>query len=232
MTWIKICGTTNLEDALTAVAAGADALGFVFYEKSPRKIDPEAARQIVVKLPPEIETVGVFVDQAAEQIREIVEHVGLTAVQLYDRERAEALSSHYELASATNRRRPKIIFVVPGNDLADAGGIHLKDASFTISKSFRNILFALLVDSNTAEKPGGTGTRFDWIRTRGIIAAMNECCPTIVAGGLDPINVAVALALLHNPWGVDVASGVEARPGKKDPEKVRAFINAARKAGN
>jgi phosphoribosylanthranilate isomerase len=228
MTWIKICGITNLEDAQIAVDAGADALGFVFYEKSPRKIEPQVAREIVAKLPQHIEKVGIFVDQTAEQVREAVEHAGLTAVQLYKKECAQALNSE---PASTTKSSPKIIFVVSGLLFADAGGIHLKSGLlWGIPSGFQDVLFAIMVDSSSSQQPGGTGQRFDWTRARGAIRALGAIRPTIVAGGLDPSNVAVALALLHQPWGVDVASGVEAKPGKKDPEKVRAFVDAVRKA--
>jgi phosphoribosylanthranilate isomerase len=230
MTWIKICGITNLEDALTAVDAGADALGFVFYERSPRKVDPETAREIVGKLPDTIEKIGVFVEQTAEEVHEIVDQVGLTAVQLYQQERAEAFDDYRKLAPSTARREAKIIFVIPGDQFADSGGVHLRNGmSWLISKSFKNILFAVLIDSSSATQPGGTGQRFDWIGVRGFIPPLGSLIPTIVAGGLEPSNVSVAMTLLH-PWGVDVASGVEARPGKKDPEKVKAFISAVRLA--
>lgn len=222
MTWIKICGITNLEDALTAVEAGADALGFVFYDKSPRKVDSETVREIVQALPPGIEKVGVFVDDPVERVREIVELAGLTAVQVYRKESAEGIASY-------DGKRPKIIFVIPGAQFAASGGMHLLNASWVISKSFKEILFALLLDSSSASHPGGTGRPFDWTRVRGMIPGMNTICPTIVAGGLAPSNVGVALSLLH-PWGVDVASGVECKPGKKDPEKVRAFVAAVRQA--
>ncbi len=229
MTWVKICGITNLEDALTAVDAGADALGFVFYEKSPRKVDPETARQIVERLPASVEKVGVFVDEPDRRVREIVERTGLTAVQLYQRECAEAIASYEEWPQLSNKRPPKIIFVVAGDQFADAGGVHLVSGFWGISTGFRDILFALLLDSSSDTHPGGTGRPFDWTRTRGVMPAMNAIRPTIVAGGLNPSNVGVALALLR-PWGVDVASGVEARPGKKDPEKVKAFVTAVREA--
>jgi phosphoribosylanthranilate isomerase len=222
MTWVKICGITNLEDALTAVQAGADALGFVFYEKSPRKVDPETVRQIVTKLPTSVEKVGVFVHEPAERVCEIVELTGLTAVQLYRKECAEGINSY-------DGKRPKIIFVIPGAQFAASGGMHLLNMSWEISKSFTEILFALLLDSSSDSHPGGTGRPFDWTRVRGMMPGMGTVCPTIVAGGLSPTNVGVALTLLH-PWGVDVASGVESKPGKKDPEKVRAFINAVRQA--
>jgi phosphoribosylanthranilate isomerase len=230
MTWIKICGITNLEDALTAVEAGADALGFVFYERSPRKTDPETAREIVAKLPDAIEKVGVFVEQTVEEIRETVDQVGLTAVQLYQQERAEAFNDYRKLAASTARREAKIIFVIPGDQFADSGGVHLRSGtSWLISKNFKKILFAVLIDSSSATQPGGTGQRFDWIGVRGFMPALGSLIPTIVAGGLEPSNVSAAMTLLH-PWGVDVASGVEARPGKKDPEKVKAFIAAVRLA--
>lgn len=226
MTWVKICGITNLEDAQIAVEAGADALGFVFYEKSPRKVDTETVRQIVAELPPHTEKVGVFVDDPMERVREIVELAGLTAVQLYRKECAEGIARY------DDRRQmppPKVIFVVPGAQFAASGGMHLLNASWEISKSFKEILFALLLDSSSHSLPGGTGRPFDWTRVRGMVPGMGTICPTIVAGGLSPSNVGVAMTLLR-PWGVDVASGVEARPGKKDPEKVRAFVSAVRQA--
>jgi phosphoribosylanthranilate isomerase len=226
MTWVKICGITNLEDALTATEAGADAVGFVFYEKSPRKVDPETARQIVAKLPDTIEKVGVFVEQTAEEIRDTVDRLGLTAVQLYQQERAEAFNDYRKLPPSKARREAKIIFVVPGGQVADSGGVH---SSWLIPKSFKNILFAVLVDSSSATQRGGTGRRFDWVGVRKFVPALCTLIPTIVAGGLEPTNVGVAMTLLQ-PWGVDVASGVETRPGKKDPERVKAFIAAVRRA--
>ena len=208
-----------------AVDAGADALGFVFWEKSPRKVDPETAREIVAAMPERVEKVGVFVDDSSERVMEIVERTGLTAAQLYKKDCAEAVG----LAPSTTKSQPKIIFVVPGDQFGSSGGMHLESGSWFISKRFRDGLFALLLDSSSDAEPGGTGRRFDWTRVRGVAHAMNSVCRTIVAGGLDPSNVGVAMALLR-PWGVDVSSGVEASPGKKDPEKVRAFVAAVRAA--
>lgn len=224
MTWVKICGITNLEDALTAVDAGADALGFVFYEKSPRYVAPREAERILGKLPGGIEKVGVFVEQSPEQTTEIVEHTGLTAVQVYQKECAEALHGY---GPPANRNPPKIIFVVSGNQFADPGGIHLKSGFWGIPKGFRDILYALLVDCVSGGQFGGTGRQFDWIKIRGMMPAFNVIRPTIVAGGLTASNVATAMTLLR-PWGVDVSSGVEAGLGRKDPNKVREFINAVR----
>lgn len=220
MTWIKICGITNLEDARTAVEAGADALGFVFYEKSPRKVDPEAVHEIVQALPAHVEKVGVFVNESAERIDQSLRSAGLTAVQLCGRESvAEFIRS--QQARPNMNHRAKVILVVPGGEISE-GGIFVAD-------ELKNALHALLFDSTSAAEPGGTGKRFDWEKARGMVEMLSLTIPTIVAGGLTSNNVGEALALLH-PWGVDVSSGVEARPGKKDPEKVRAFVAAVRKA--
>jgi len=228
MTWVKICGITNLEDALTAVDAGADALGFVFHEKSSRNVATKEVQRIVANLPAEVEKVGVFVNQSPDQIAEIVDRSGLTAVQLYQQESAEALSSYGALIPASHKEPPKIIFVVPGDQFADPGGIHLKSGFFWgITKGFRDILYALLLDCISGGQFGGTGRQFDWIKVRATVPALNLIRPTIVAGGLTASNVATAMTLLR-PWGVDVSSGVEAAPGRKDPQKVREFINAVR----
>jgi phosphoribosylanthranilate isomerase len=226
MTWVKICGITNLEDALVAVEAGADALGFVFYEKSPRNVRPEMVRAITHRLPANIERIGVFAGQRLESVFETAQSAHLSAVQVYAEE--NRISEEYQ-ALPMNAARSKLILAVNGNGFADAGGVHQGPFGWFISKSFAETLFALLVDCASGTQPGGTGNRFDWTRARGAIQAMNTIRPTIVAGGLDAANVQTAMTLLH-PWGVDVSSGVEARPGKKDPEKVRAFIQAVREA--
>jgi phosphoribosylanthranilate isomerase len=219
MTWVKICGMTNLEDALVAVEAGADAVGFVFYEKSPRRISVEAAREIVEKLPVGVEKVGVFVDLESEQIREIVLAVGLSAVQLHGRKSMrnvlwEDLRPASECVGAS-----KLIPMVYGDALKDGG--------FLISDHVRDQIFAILLDSRAGETAGGTGTTFDWAAVRDMVQAVSLTVPVIVAGGLTPANVPEAMRLFQ-PFGLDVASGVEARPGKKDPEKVRAFVKAVR----
>jgi phosphoribosylanthranilate isomerase len=216
MTWIKICGITNLEDALTAVKAGADALGFVFYEKSPRRIDPERVREIIAALPGAIEKVGVFVEESAEQVRETAERTGLTAVQL---SRMETLVGCMRKTTAPHQLK-KILSI---------SAEHLADGEFFTAGDFARTLFALMIDSGTPAQPGGTGRRFDWVSARTTMEWLNDICPTIVAGGLSPANVAEALTMFA-PWGVDVSSGVEAAPGKKDPDKVRAFVQAVRAA--
>ncbi|MGA9799540.1 MAG: phosphoribosylanthranilate isomerase [Terriglobales bacterium] len=214
MTWIKICGTTNLEDALTAVEAGADALGFVFYEKSPRKIDPETAREIIAKLPANVETVGVFVNQPAETILRTAAGAGLTAAQLHGVESADPEF----LGKLKRGGNLKLFLVLPSS--ASEGGLEWNGN--------QQLLSAIFFDSGTSEVPGGTGKTFDWKAAAHRIHTISEKLNVVVAGGLNSANVAHAIRILE-PWGVDVASGVEARPGKKDPGKVRAFIDAVRK---
>jgi phosphoribosylanthranilate isomerase len=226
MTWVKICGITNLEDALVAVEAGADAVGFVFYEKSPRKIVADSAREILAKIPLHIERVGVFVNTSLKEVFETAEAAGLSAIQVYGDQ--SEVSRDY-LALAKSAPRQKLIYAMDGNGFADSGGVHQKSYMWLISQRLAEGLYALLVDCASVEKPGGSGNKFDWTRARGAVQVMNAIKPTIVAGGLDAQNVATAMTLLQ-PWGVDVSSGVEARPGKKDPEKVRAFIKAVREA--
>jgi phosphoribosylanthranilate isomerase len=218
MTWVKICGMTNLEDALTAVESGADAVGFVFYEKSPRNLSVEAAREIVEKLPEGVEKVGVFVDLESEQIREIVLAAGLSAVQLHGHRSTNCLWEDLR-PTAESVGTSKLIPMMYGNALKDGG--------FLIGQNVRDQIFAILLDSRSDGTAGGTGTTFDWGLVREMVQAMSLVVPVIVAGGLTPANVSEAMRLFQ-PFGLDVASGVESRPGKKDPEKVRAFIRAVR----
>jgi phosphoribosylanthranilate isomerase len=218
MTWIKICGTTNLEDAHAAVAAGADALGFVFAE-SPRQITPEAAAKIVAELPPQVEKVGVFLNHPAQRIREIVEQVGLTALQFHgdeqDLARAEAILPW------ADERGLRIIVAVSGLEGAGTG--------FKRPKAGAHYRTALLVDSMTPSLRGGSGVTWDWKQLAPFLDAIRGAVDVIVAGGLKAENVPEAIRVLH-PWGVDVVSGVEREPGKKDHEKVRAFVAAVRAA--
>jgi phosphoribosylanthranilate isomerase len=218
MTWVKICGMTNLEDALVAVEAGADAVGFVFYEKSPRCVSVETAREIVGMLPERLEKVGVFVDAEAERIREVVLKAGLTAVQLHGKQSMGSVVGDSRTVSecvATSR----VIVVVHGDSLKDGG--------FFMGNDARGKTFAVLLDSRSNGLTGGTGITFDWGATRDLVQAISLHLPVIVAGGLTALNVADAMRTFQ-PFGVDVVTGVEARPGKKDPEKVRAFVRAVR----
>jgi phosphoribosylanthranilate isomerase len=225
MTWVKICGMTNLEDALTAVEAGADALGFVFYEKSPRNITVEAARAIVEKLPEGVEKVGVFVGETAETVRKLAEKAALTVAQIYpDFRNPLSIPDDRFLEGASSR----VIVALPANKLREESDNPDVITGFRVSNGFRDRIVAVLLDSGASERPGGTGERFDWQSVVPMTDLMGRIgLRLIVAGGLTPESVGDAMREL-TPWGVDVASGVEARPGKKDPDKVRAFVRAVR----
>lgn len=219
MIWVKICGMTNREDAQVAVDAGADAVGFVFYQPSPRNIDPESARNIALTLPPTLDKVGVFANSSIRGVQQVVEQVGLTAVQFYPGRSSGTVAEL--MALKKDRRELKLILVCPANQLSQTG--------LLISEDLRKVLYAVMFDSGTGAQPGGTGKRFDWNEARGRVQVMSLTIPVIVAGGLNPANVAEAIRLFQ-PYGVDVASGVERQPGKKDPEKVHAFVKAVRQA--
>jgi phosphoribosylanthranilate isomerase len=213
VTWIKICGTTNMEDALMCVEAGADALGFVFYSKSPRNISLDGAQKIIAKLPSGVQKVGVFVNESSEFICEHVDGAGLTAIQLHgdneDPQKADLIA----------RRHPwlKIIVAISMSQPKS------KDQDWDPQN-----VYAFLADSSNSANHGGTGKVFDWAARKSRLLALGG--KIIVAGGLNSANVAEAIRILE-PWGVDVVSGVEDSPGKKDPGKVRAFIKAVREAG-
>jgi phosphoribosylanthranilate isomerase len=229
MTWIKICGTTNLEDALMAVEAGADALGFVFYKKSPRNVQPETVREIVAKLPEKIEKVGVLPDGSFEEGIDIARECGLTGVQFYPSIHTIGDSSR---AFGAGHTLKKIYLVFSAADLlGDKPKTIVDFASFGKLPNPRNSnpFGTVILDSGTSQSPGGTGKVFDWEAAVPLVETMRQTVKIVVAGGLNPANVGEAIRIL-NPWGVDVVSGVESRPGKKDPEKVRAFISAVRQA--
>jgi phosphoribosylanthranilate isomerase len=226
MTWVKICGMTNLEDALVAVEAGADAVGFVFYEKSPRCVTVEVAREIVEKLPESVEKVAVFVGEAAEGVREVLKKTGLTLAQTYP-----------DFRNPLSRVNDQFLKSVPNPVIVavSAAQLQLEESDdpdvitgFRVHGSFRDRIAAILVDSGNSSRPGGTGSKFDWEMAAPITEMIRRIgLKLIVAGGLRVENVGEAIGIL-NPWGVDVVSGVEAAPGKKDPEKVRAFVKAVR----
>jgi phosphoribosylanthranilate isomerase len=218
--WIKICGNTSLEDALLAAEAGADAVGFVF-APSPRRVTAEQVAAIVPNLPVTVEKIGVFVDATLEEIVSTVEACGLTGVQLH-------FDADFELPARLRERL--------GPDARILRVIHYDAATAIrcaaqIAECGKNPhVDAVLVDSQTTTAIGGTGITFDWVEARKAIFEYAEARKRLVAaGGLTPANVAEAIATLR-PWGVDVVSGVEAAPGRKDAAKVRDFVRRAKAA--
>jgi phosphoribosylanthranilate isomerase len=238
MTWVKICGMTNLEDALTAVDAGADAVGFVFYEKSPRNISVEAAREIVEKLPESLEKIGVFVDGGEPNALDVLLEAGLTGTQTYfsGGGRGGPGGGTRGLGVDLLPKRARFLMALPMKLFGDEEQIQKTEFNFANSgqnlpEGFsppEGLLDTFVLDSGDMRMPGGTGKTFDWKKAVPIAEAMRRCgVKFVVAGGLTRENVVDAMGILK-PWGVDVSSGVEARLGKKDSEKVRAFVRAVR----
>ncbi len=215
MTWIKICGNTSAEDALAAVEAGADAVGLVF-APSPRRIDPETARAVVAEVPEGIEKIGVFVNERQELIREIVARVGLTAVQLHGDESPEFVRTLFSGCRAGTK-----VF----RSLPVGPGIEDALRRFAGAPGVDGIL---LDSAGNAQRPrGGTGRSFDWEATRAWVPEVARRVRVVLAGGLSPENVALAVRVLK-PWGVDVCSGVERCPGKKEHARMKEFVAAVR----
>ena len=197
-TRVKICGITRVEDGLAAAAAGADAIGLVFYPRSSRWVEPAAAAAIVAALPPFVTTVGLFLDAEAGFVREVMARVPLDLLQFHGAE-----SPGY----CTGFGRP-YIKAVPMAETDDVTGYARRFAEAR----------ALLLDSHGGGRIGGTGERFDW----SLIPAVPGK-PLILAGGLDPSNVAEAIRRVR-PYAVDVSSGVEAARGINDPALIQAFM--------
>lgn len=204
VTRVKICGITNLDDAKGAVAAGADALGFVFHPASPRYVAPERVADIVAALPPFVSTVGLFVDTAPVKIHQIMVQTGLQLIQLHGDETA-ALCHHHPPYSVI-----KALRVRDENSLSHADDYPVA---------------ALLLDAWSDDHYGGSGRQFDWQ----LVNHATITKPIILAGGLTPANVATAIQLV-NPYAVDVSSGVEREPGHKDLTLVAQFIEQVRMA--
>jgi phosphoribosylanthranilate isomerase len=200
--WVKICGITTEEDALYAVAMGADALGFVFAAGSTRQIAAGRVAEIVRRLPPDVLTFGVFRDELADRVIQVVERAGLNGAQLHGHETPETVA-------AVRSRVPCVI-------RAFAAGAPGLSAARKLQAD------AILLD---APQPG-SGKVFDWTLAKSLPSGLR----VVLAGGLRADNVAAAIEAVR-PWGVDVSSGVEAAPGVKDPRRVRAFIQAAKAAG-
>lgn len=220
--WVKICANTNLEDARLAANAGADAVGFVF-AVSVRRMTPAQVRAITPHLPTSVGKYGVFADSGLHEIVTTIEECGLTGVQLHS-------SNDPDLPRKLRERFP----TSPG--LARLDILKVIHYSSDLQAQLREAqsdtaLDGVLVDSRTATLLGGTGRRFDWQAAGSSFAGVASSLHVIAAGGLSPENVGEAIAMLR-PWGVDVATGVEALPGKKDPAKVRAFVENARIAAH
>ena len=200
---VKVCGITDLADAQAVVAAGADALGFVFYEKSPRCVTAEKVAEIVAALPPFVTTVGLFVNAGQDVISSTMMTAGLDVAQLHgDETPADCRLAPWRTIKALR--------------VKNADSLH-RAADYPVS--------ALLLDAWSGDAYGGTGKQFDWQ----LVQQLNSQCPVILAGGLNPDNVAAAIATAK-PYAVDVSSGVELSPGRKDIEKVNKFIQQVRNA--
>jgi phosphoribosylanthranilate isomerase len=201
MTKIKICGITNLTDAILALDLGADALGFIFYSNSKRYISTEDASRIISKLPPFVKTVGVFVNQSVEELKSMKREIGFDIFQLHGDEKPDYCR---QLGNS-------VIKVIRVKDRINQDKID----SFPVQ--------ALLFDAYSKADFGGTGRSFDW----GLIKGIAPSKTIILSGGLTPENVAEAIDIV-NPYAVDVSTGVEDHPGKKNAVKLKAFIKAVR----
>jgi len=197
--FVKICGITRVEDAQAAVTWGATALGFVFWPKSPRRVDVDLASRIRATLPPAIAAIGVFVDQPVEEVNDIADRVDLSGVQLHGAE---------DVTYARQMKRPVIKALAVGGDVPPALSTWPDDVT-------------VLLDVHDPVRRGGTGKVVDWAAASGMAEQRN----VILAGGLTPENVRDAIARVR-PYGIDVSSGVEVSPGIKDHERIKALFEA------
>lgn len=196
---VKICGITNLEDASNAVELGADALGFIF-APSPRQIAPQKASEIIRAIPPLVKTVGVFVNEAPATIREVMQHCGLDLIQLHGDESPAFCDEFMPYAIKALR---------------------IKDeSSLQLSQAYHGTIRALLLDTYSKDMVGGTGKTFDWDLA---VRIKNQGIPIILSGGLTPSNIAQAINTVR-PYAVDVNSGIESYPGKKDYILMKAMM--------
>lgn len=205
---VKICGMTRLADALCAVEAGVDALGFIFYPKSSRNIEPEAARNIIAQLPPFVDSVGVFVNEAMSRVQEIASCCGLNTIQLHGAETPEYC---HELAAALPCCRLLKAFRVGDHSTADD------------MAPYADSVQGYLLDTFQKHAVGGTGLAFDWA----LIERLQLSRPFLLAGGLDCANIREALMQVA-PYGVDANSGLEDAPGQKNHQKITSFLTQVR----
>ena len=204
MTFIKICGITNVHDALAAVAAGADALGFNFYKPSPRYVTPQTAREIVAKLPVSVLTVGVFVNEESQSVRNIANEANVAALQLHGDESPEYC-----------RELGKDRYVIKTFAVAN---------DFDVQRIRLYRVEAIMLDTKHNSLRGGTGRVFDW----SVAKEVNDFVPKLfLAGGLSPENIEEAVATVR-PYAIDACSALEDEPGRKNHERMRAFVEIAR----
>jgi phosphoribosylanthranilate isomerase len=201
---IKICGITNLEDALNAVSFDIDALGFIFYPDSPRYISPDLVEEITMQLPPFVKTVGVFVNEDKEKIKAIVDQCNLDVVQLHGNE------SPGDCLDIPKR-------VIKAFRIQELEDIH------AIAK-YQGVISAALLDTKDPELQGGTGKTFDWGLA---LKAQEYDLPLILAGGINSANIQKAINLV-NPYAIDIASSIESEPGKKDYNKMKELVQLAK----
>lgn len=206
-TRVKICGMTDPFEVEKAVEAGVDALGFIFVKESPRAIDPERAREIIAGLPPFVDAVGVFMNEDPEVVGEIVNYCGLTVIQLHGQEPPE-------YCQMMPRRVIKAFQVKAG-------------MGPELLEPYQDVVWAFLLDTYHKDMGGGTGETFDW----GLVEELKSQKPLILAGGLNVDNVGAAIKQVQ-PFAVDVNSGIESSPGRKDPEQIVSLFGQVAKADN
>jgi phosphoribosylanthranilate isomerase len=217
---VKVCGITNIADARAAVDAGADALGFIFVEGTPRFVTPSEVAPIVKRLPPFVTPVGIFWDHPAGHVKAVAEACGLRALQFHGDEKPEDLTG-YALPVI------KTVKMEPASTLEGLPEYRTRDSWQALQ--YRHVASAILLDSAARWSEGETREPLEWRLAQRIVSSHSHAMPVILSGGLTPDNVARAVALVR-PYGVDVNSGVEASPGRKDPDKVRRFVDEARRA--
>lgn len=208
---IKICGVTNPDDIHSCADAGADAVGINFHPGSKRYVDPRLAAPLVRAIPPLMSSVGVFVDQPIRQMSGIAYQLGLRAIQRHGEQRE--VDDPFPFA------------FIPAFQIQEINSVAAIRSYLESCRSARSMPAAVLVDAHADGQYGGTGRTIPW----SLLSGLDFGVPLILAGGLTPENVAEAIRIVR-PWAVDVASGVESAPGKKDPDKVRRFIANARAA--
>lgn len=217
---VKICGITSIEDARGAVEAGADALGFIFVEKTPRYVEPRAAAAIIAQLPPFVTAVGIFWDHPPAHVKAVAAEARLGALQFHGDEKPEDLAA-YDLPVI------KTIKLPPASTIEGLPEFRVSEGFQVLS--FSKVAAAVLLDTAVRWSEGEAREPLEWRHAARIVVTHGHRPrpKVILSGGLTPENVAQAIAIVK-PYGVDVNSGVEARPGVKDPDKVRRFLAAAR----